>query len=110
MYNGNCECKLCGLRGISKNVAIRSVFPRFNGRPILLESYEAQIKARKDHDEPGTYLFGSKARNWGVEGDPLFSLADTLINYLKTPGATPEDLRILLCVHDWVQDEGTETV
>lgn len=110
MYNGNCECKHCGLRGTSKNVHTRSVFPLFEGRPILLASYEANIKARKDPDEPGTYLFGSKARDWGVEGDPLFSLADTLINYLQTRDAKIEDLRILLCVHEWVQDEGAASV
>ena len=110
MYNGNCECKHCGLRGTSKNVAIRSVFPRFEGRPILLASYEANIKAREDKEVPGTYLFGSIARNWEVEGDLLFSLADTLINYLQTRDAKIEDLRILLCVHEWVQDPGTATV
>jgi hypothetical protein len=26
------------------------------------------------------------------------------------PGTSLDDLRILLCVHDWVQDEGTESV
>ena len=41
--------------------------------------------------------------------NPAYSLADTLINYLKTPNASIEDLHILLCVHNWVQDEGTET-
>lgn len=109
MKHGNCECKLCGLRGYSKNVAIRSVFSTFEDRPILLESYESQIKARFDK-ESGMYLFGSNAQDWTKDDTPYYGLAQTLINYLQTPDAKIEDLKILLCVHDWVQDEGTESV
>ncbi len=110
MTEGNCGCKLCGLRGYSKNVAIRSVFPTFRGRPLLLESYESTMIARRDPERQGQYLFGTNSRDWLKEGEPYRTLADQLIDYLKTPDAKPEDLRILLCVHDWVQDEGTETV
>lgn len=110
MIDGTCGCKLCGLRGYSKNVATRSVFPSFRGRPLLLETYEACIKARKDMEEPGTYLFGSNARNWAEDDASPYTLAETLINYMQTPGASIQDLKILLCVHDWVQDEGTATV
>jgi hypothetical protein len=110
MTTGNCGCKLCGLRGYSKNVAIRSVFPTFNGRPLLLESYESYITASVDPKDSDRYLFGSRALDWSKDDTPKLSLADILIEYLGTPGATPEDLRILLCVHQWVQDEGTESV
>ena len=110
MIDGTCGCRLCGLRGHSKNVQSRSVFPSFRGRPLLLETYEACMKAREDKDEPGTYLFGSNSRNWAKDDAPLYTLADNLINYLQTPDASIEDLRILLCVHDWVQDEGTASV
>lgn len=110
MTVGTCGCRLCGLRGHSKNAASRSIFPRFDGRPLLLETYEACIKARKDTEEPGTYLFGTNARDWAKDDAPPYTLAETLINYLQTPGASIEDLKILLCVHDWVQDEGTATV
>ena len=106
----SCECKLCGLRGHSKNVTCRSVFPDFRGRPLLLASYEHQIKARKDEENDGQYLFGSNARDWTQDDAPFIGFAETLINYLKTPGAQIEDLRILLCVHEWVQDPGTATV
>ncbi len=110
MKDGTCECRLCGLRGYSKNVAIRSVFPSFRGRPLLLESYEHQIKARKDEENPGQYLFGSNSRDWFQDSAPYIGLAETLIGYLRSPDATPEDLKILLCVHDWVQDEASAIV
>ena len=110
MTIGNCECKLCGLRGISKNVVTRSVFPTFQGRPLLLEIFEAGITALADVTRPGQYLFGTRALDWSKDDTPPISLADYIISYLQTPGAKPEDLRILLCVHAWVQDEGTETV
>lgn len=110
MTDGNCGCKLCGLRGYSKNVRIRSVFPCYKGRPLLLESYETMMVARRDPERAGQYLFGTISRDWTKEGTPYRTLADQLIDYLQTPDAKPEDLRILLCVHDWVQDEGTETV
>lgn len=110
MTTGNCGCKLCGLRGYSKNVAIRSVFPTFKGRPLLLESYESQITAIVDPKDSDRYLFGSRAVDWSKDDTPKLSLADILIDYLGTASATPEDLRILLCVHQWVQDEGTESV
>lgn len=110
MTVGNCGCKLCGLRGYSKNVTCRSIFPTFQDRPLLLESYEAGIVARRNPDDTSQYLFGSRSLDWSKDDTPAISLADHIINYLKTPDAKPEDLRILLCVHDWVQDEGTETV
>ena len=110
MTIGNCGCKLCGLRGYSKNVTTRSVFPTFKDRPILLESYESQITARVDTSDSDRYMFGSRAQDWSKEDAPKLSLADILIEYLGTRDAKPEDLRILLCVHQWVQDEGTETV
>lgn len=108
--HGVAECKLCGLRAYSKNVRTRSVFPTFEGRPLLLESYESMMVARRDPERAGQYLFGTNSRDWTKEDAPYRTLADQLIDYLKTPDAKPEDLRILLCVHDWVQDEGTETV
>jgi hypothetical protein len=110
MLDGTCGCRLCGLRGYSKNVATRSVFPSFRGRPLLLESYEAGITALADATRPGQYLFGSRALDWSKDDTPPISLADHIIRYLQSPDAKPEDLRILLCVHDWVQDEGTATV
>ena len=106
---GVAGCKLCGLRAYSKNVRSRSVFPIFDGHPRMLESFEAGIVARSNPDDSSQYLFGSRAQDWSKDDAPTISLADYIINYLQMPDAKPEDLRILLCVHDWVQDEGTET-
>ena len=107
---GVCECKLCGLRGYSKNVTCRSVFPIFPNH--YLEMYDGLISARwNDEVDPPQYLFGSRAKRWsGGDKESHKSLADMLIDYLKMPDTKPEDFRILLCVHSWVQDPGTETV
>jgi hypothetical protein len=98
------------LRGWSKNVTCRSIFPTFDEQSRYLEFYEHSMVARADPNRPGAFLYGTSKQDWGKEGAPLMTLADVLIEYLHTPGAKPEDLRILLCVHDWVQDEGTASV
>jgi hypothetical protein len=107
MTVGNCGCKLCGLRGYSKNVTCRSVFPRFPDKPILLESYESQISAR---EVGGRMFFASRQQDWTTEPPTPKSLAETLIDFLNSPDAQPEHLKILLCAHEWVQDPGTATV
>ena len=110
MSVGNCGCKVCGLRGWSKNVMTRSIFPIFNAEQYALEGVERSIVAREDPNRPGQYLFGTKAQDWSVESEPYFSLADVLIKYLERSDAALDDLRILLCVHEWEQDPGTNTV
>lgn len=108
MTLGNVGCKNCGLRAHSKNVTCRSVFPIFENSTLWM--YEATIKARKDPDKQGEYLFGSNAVDYTKDSEPEIGLGQTLINYLQHPQSKIEDLKILLCVHDWVQDPGTESV
>jgi hypothetical protein len=105
---GNCGCSICGLRGHSKNVTCRNVFPIFDG-DYHLESFEQGMSA-KEFD--GRMFYASRFHVWGSDGNSVGykTLADTLIEYLQTPNAKIENLKVLLCVHQWVQDEGTETV
>jgi hypothetical protein len=83
------------------------VFANFDGRPLLLEQYEMLMRVKTID---GVDYWGTSSRDWTKEDAPYRSLAEFLIGYLKTPEAKPEDLRILMCDHDWVQDKGTATV
>lgn len=110
---GNCGCRICGLRGYSKNVHTRSIFPIFPNDDYVLESFERNITAEWN-ESAKQYLFGSKREVYDREKQEftgeLMSLADLIIDYVKRCGGDIENLRILLCVHDWVQDPGTATV
>jgi hypothetical protein len=110
---GNCGCKICGLRGHSKNVMTRNVFPVFPKDDYVLEAFESNITAEYNQSAK-QYLFGSKRKVYDAAKheftDEIMSLADLLIDYVKRCGGDIENIRILLCVHDWVQDPGTETV
>lgn len=107
---GNCGCRICGLRGWSKNVMIRSIFPNF-GDDYVLESFERQMIA-EFNSEKNQYLFGSKRERYSQETDEYvpMTLAETLIEYLQRSQNNYDGLKVLLCVHDWVQDEGTASV
>jgi hypothetical protein len=107
---GNCGCRLCGLRGWSKNVMTRSVFPDY-GEDYALESFENGMTGEWS-EEKQQYLFGSRYERYNPETGEytLLSLAETLIAYLQRSNNNYDGLKVLLCIHDWVQDEGTATV
>lgn len=107
---GNCGCRHCGLRGWSKNVMTRSVFADF-GDDYILESFDSTMLAEWN-EKTKQYLFGSKRHRLDKEKDDYvtMTLAETITEYLTRSNNNYEGLKILLCVHDWVQDEGTATV
>lgn len=122
---GNCECIHCGLRGSSKNVMIRSIFPIWPEMPLdltyYLESLERSITLYRS--EKGIPYVGINSENTNflleekdisTDNQALAYVLAKITYRLSLARLTQEELfavyTILFCPHEWKQDDGTASV
>lgn len=112
---GCAGCVKCGLRAYSKNVTCRSVF----------SVWPDYFDRTKDHTEqdPRWYQWtaveamNNRIQIQPVDGRNFYGTAEwaeatmeDMFNEAVRLQLTPDMIRVVFCLHDWVQDPGTASV